>query len=294
MYNRSTYVADVTRRVIPRWLVRQTLAQSPVPEWTKLDATPLQQWSYLGPWNRAAYFRVRTMFFRDPQGPRRDLSAALRDGAGGSAVWPRISPCGRIMRDGRGAGPIRRPSPSRSWTRTPSPRSATSSPPKRPPPPNPNRRCRWQLARPEAIGPLLAAHADVNARNPFGKTPLMTAAQFNNAEAVRAFLKAGAQVYAVTAAPDAIEDNSPVKEDDSSSGCGAYAISNGNRTALIYAAANASLEVITTLVKAGADIRMRDSQGKTALDYLEGRGPVPKNPVLSPSDFDKARRALTP
>ena len=148
------------------------------------------------------------------------------------------------------------------------------------------------VARPEAIGPLLAAHADVNAKNAFGKTPLMTAAQFDQIESVRQFLKAGADVNAATNAPKEIAGNSPKIDSDPSSGCGDYAITHGSRSALIYAAANASLGVIEALLAAGADNSKRDSQGRTALDYLLGKGPVPANPRLMGAELAAAIKLL--
>ncbi|TWB19075.1 ankyrin repeat protein [Nitrospirillum amazonense] len=141
------------------------------------------------------------------------------------------------------------------------------------------------VARPAAIAPLLAAHAPVNAVNPMGKTPLMTAAQFNSLEALSTFIQAGAEVNTQSLAPDKIADNYE---------CAAYHITHGQRTALMYAAANAGLPVIQALLAAGADTRPRDSQGATALDYLEGRGPVPANPVLTAEERETARRLLTP
>ena len=149
------------------------------------------------------------------------------------------------------------------------------------------------VARPQAIGPLLAVHADVNAKNAFGKTPLMTAAQFNTADAVRQLLHSGADVNAATNAPQDIAGNSPRVENDPSSGCGDYAIAHGSRTALMYAAANASLDVIEALLAAGADKSKRDSQGRTALDYLLGKGPVPANPLIKGAALAAATKLLS-
>jgi ankyrin repeat protein len=139
----------------------------------------------------------------------------------------------------------------------------------------------------------LAAHADVNARNAFGKTPLMTAAQFNQLDAVRQFLQAGAAVDATTDAPSAIAGNNPAEAGNLAGGCGDYAITHGARTTLIYAAANASLPVIKALLAAGADKSLKDSRGRTALEYLQGKGPVPANPLLKGTDLAEAIRLLS-
>lgn len=291
MYFRQDYVSSLLRRVIPRWQVEQTLAQKPVQDWTKLDITPLQRWSYLGPWNRAEYLKIREQFIAT----RKDLAdfyqqrfAMTPDEALQAAhialwadyYWTRSATVEPL------AVTIMEKDAKPSLDEMLAAHTSTDT--------KPEPVLSLAIARPETIAPLLAAGANVNAANPFGKTPLMTAAQFNNLEAVRAFLAAGAKVNAISLAPETIEDNSPRKPDDNSGGCEQYAISNGSRTALMYAAANASLEIIATLVKAGADVAKRDSQGKSALDYLSGRGPVPKNPVLSAADFDKAKRLLTP
>ena len=120
----------------------------------------------------------------------------------------------------------------------------------------------------------------------------MTAAQFNAADAVRQLLHAGADANAATNAPQDIAGNSPRVENDPSSGCGDYAITHGSRTALMYAAANASLDVIKALLVAGADKSKQDSRGLTALDYLQGKGPVPANPRLTGAELAAATKLL--
>jgi ankyrin repeat protein len=75
---------------------------------------------------------------------------------------------------------------------------------------------------------------------------------------------------------------------------GGYIIMHGQRMALMYAAANADLPVIEMLLTVGADKTARDSKDATALDYLEGKGPVAKTSVLSAGDFNKAQALLAP
>jgi ankyrin repeat protein len=148
------------------------------------------------------------------------------------------------------------------------------------------------VVRPDAIALLLAAHADPDAVNGFGKTPLMTAAQFDQPEVVRLLLQAGAAVDALTLAPEAIPDNDPYLPDTFASGCSQHGIATGSRTALMYAAANASLPVIAALLAAGADPGKRDSKGHTALDYLLGNGPVGANPLLAGTELEAAKAML--
>jgi ankyrin repeat protein len=144
--------------------------------------------------------------------------------------------------------------------------------------------------RPEAVRILLAAKEPVDATNSFGKTPLMTAAQFDDAESLALLLKAGAAVNLQTLLPQEIQGND--LETGRGAPCGKYFIKHGGRTALMYAAANANLAVIQQLMAAGADKALRDSTGLLALDYLQGRGPVEANPVLSKTDRATAAQLL--
>ena len=112
---------------------------------------------------------------------------------------------------------------------------------------------------------------DPEARNAFGKTPLMTAAQFNQARSVRLLLLHHAN-------PNARTD--------------ATGTAWAGRTPLMYAAANASLSTIRMLLHAGADTQISDSKGAKALHYLLGYGPVPTNPRLSFKDLAEAARLL--
>jgi uncharacterized protein YecT (DUF1311 family) len=143
-----------------------------------------------------------------------------------------------------------------------------------------------------AMRALLAAHEPVEATNGFGKTPLMTAAQSDDAAGVALLLAAGAEVNAQSFLPESILDNDPGTPE--SPGCGNLRIRHGSRSALMYAAASAGLPVIRALLAAGADVTLRDSTGLTALDYLQGRGPVPANRILNAADFATATRLLTP
>jgi ankyrin repeat protein len=122
-------------------------------------------------------------------------------------------------------------------------------------------------------------------RNAFGKTPLMTAAQFDLMDAAEYLLAHGADVNATTA----------------TTGLG-----HNERTALHYAAASGSLAMMRLLIAHGADKAARDVKGFTfyveqrdvpgdlsPLDYLEGRGPVPPNPKLSPEEHEQAVMLLS-
>ena len=114
---------------------------------------------------------------------------------------------------------------------------------------------------------MLDLEMDVNQPNGFGKTPLMTAAQFGLTDSANYLLDHGASINIATE-----------KE-------GLHADS---RTALHYAAASGSLPMIRLLVARGADTGARDGVGipamwfgvkdtpgdLTPLDYFKGDGPV--------------------
>jgi ankyrin repeat protein len=110
---------------------------------------------------------------------------------------------------------------------------------------------------------------DVDAPNFFNKTPLMTSAQFDLIKSAEFLISKGASVGLKTE-----EEWNRLEHDQ--------------RTALMYAAANASLEMISLLLNHGADVSAKDSKGLRAVDYLLGRGPVPANPKLQEEDLKLA------
>ncbi|WP_284397912.1 ankyrin repeat domain-containing protein [Dyella lipolytica] len=128
---------------------------------------------------------------------------------------------------------------------------------------------------PEALDLLLAHGATVNDGNTIGKTALMEAAQFNQGQSVHMLLQRDANPNATTW---------PANDD--------ALLHHDGRTALMYAAANASLSTIKLLLVSGADPYQTDSKGFRAIDYLLGYGPTPPNPVLSHSDRVKAQELL--
>lgn len=107
---------------------------------------------------------------------------------------------------------------------------------------------------------------NVNAKNAFGKTALMYAAQYNFLESAKILLDAGADINAQTDGP-----TMQPQEDTCSS---EYCIKNGQRTALMYAAQEGNLQMVKLLVERGASIYVLDSTGASAHDYLIGRAPL--------------------
>ena len=98
----------------------------------------------------------------------------------------------------------------------------------------------------QSVQVAISNGADVNARNSYGKTPLMCAAEFNqDPEVITTLLDAGADVNA--------QDNH-------------------GKTPLMYATMyNQNLEVITTLLDSGANAKLKDNTGNTAFDDAQTR-----------------------
>jgi len=133
------------------------------------------------------------------------------------------------------------------------------------------------VADPPAFPLVLGQASNVDIRNPIGKTALMEASQFDKTALVRQLLARHATVNATTwANGDQVMD--PLGDDA--------------RTALMYAAANGSLDLIRTLLDAGADPYQADTKGYRAIDYLLGYGPTPPNRVLDKRERQMAARWL--
>jgi uncharacterized protein YecT (DUF1311 family) len=110
----------------------------------------------------------------------------------------------------------------------------------------------WQYG----LNKLIAAGADPNYSNKYGKTPLMVAAHLNRSDSIRVLLRAGADINAVTH-----------RVNESCTDIGR--MERVGRSALIYAAENANPIVIRQLLEAGSASSIRDSKGNGVDYYLE-------------------------
>ncbi len=300
MFAREFWLARLRREFFPGTVLTQVNQQTNQPYgWTNLDEVPLHHsWAYKGLWNWHAFLGVKELFTR----AREDLAHyyALNLGlkpdealhAAHNALWSDLDwawddthapePLGQAILDNKEASVIA---------------DLLAHPPK----PTDQKAERADadpalflaVERPEILKLLLDNHEDANQTNGFGKTALMTAAQYDSVAATQLLIRAGADANLATYAPNQIKDNDPATPDKSWSGCGLYAIAHGSRTALMYAAANATLPVIRALLNAGADKSRKDSTGSSAWDYLVGTGPVPANPKLKGADLDEAKRLLS-
>ncbi|WP_018692615.1 lysozyme inhibitor LprI family protein [Algicola sagamiensis] len=133
------------------------------------------------------------------------------------------------------------------------------------------------LENPENIANVDQKYDLNQLNNHYGKTLLMYAAHLNLYDAVEALLKRGAKVNQKTF----------MAEQSGEWGCfGVPLISQ--RTALMYAAENASIELIQRLIVSGADKQAKDSKGRGIADYLK------LNPRLSEDERSAIINAKTP
>jgi ankyrin repeat protein len=121
-----------------------------------------------------------------------------------------------------------------------------------------------------SVDVLLAAKANVNARNRYGDTPIMTAALNGHLDVVRKLRAQGADIepkgwtpliYAATGGHDAIVTYLLDQ------GADINARSPNGTTALMMAVREARGSTFDLLVKRGADVGVRNENGASALDW---------------------------
>ncbi|HCU59389.1 MAG TPA: hypothetical protein DIC64_05365, partial [Alphaproteobacteria bacterium] len=126
---------------------------------------------------------------------------------------------------------------------------------------------------PEIITTLIKYGANVNKQNVMGKTALITAAESNqNPEIIMALIKNGANINArapkwgivlpfmIQSSTSPLTNNKVNFQDKENIGA----------TALMAAAAlNQNPDIVTTLIMNGANVKLKNVDGKTALDYAK-------------------------
>lgn len=121
----------------------------------------------------------------------------------------------------------------------------------------------FSVAYPENLREIIEkgkeeAGFDIDYPNWFGKTPLMLAAQYGYLESVKLLLENGADI------------NKQTKDVECWSRYENLCITHNRRSALMYAAQEGQYEVVKYLLEKHADIKLYDSKGMTAYDYMMG------------------------
>jgi uncharacterized protein len=123
-----------------------------------------------------------------------------------------------------------------------------------------------------SVDVLLAAKANVNAKNRFGDTPIMAAALNGHLELVRKLRIQGADIeprgwtpliYAATGGHDAIVTYLIDQ------GANVNARSPNGTTALMMAVREGRASTLDLLLKRGADVNQRNDNGASALDWAQ-------------------------
>lgn len=275
--------------------------QNPQPPGPTLRATSLYAWALQGRWNFQAYQHLEVLFSRaveelvaylvetfDLQATRAQQIARLGllsqlRGARLGPPAPPIDPVRAAVLEGREVDPD-------ALAAYAEPKVVSDQSPWRPLSGHPEPLLFLAVDRPDVVQLLLDQGFEPDIRNRFGKTALMAAAQVGNLDSLRRLLAAGASVNARTLPPERIPGNGT----DETFGliCGPYAIKHGRRTALMYAATEASRKIIETLLAAGANPAARDSLGKGAADYLTGQGPTAANTNMTSAERDALAQRL--
>jgi uncharacterized protein len=155
-----------------------------------------------------------------------------------------------------------------------------------------------QENRLDIVNELIAAHADVDARNDYGVTPLAWALTNGNAGIALALLKAGANpkvpVPEMGTALLAAAHTGDVELIKALLAAGVNvneAEPRSGQTALMWAAAEGHEAAAKALLAAGADYKLRSTKGDTALFFAVRRGDIGVVQALLDAGADVNERA---
>lgn len=150
----------------------------------------------------------------------------------------------------------------------------------------------------EEVKHLIAAGAEVNARDALGSTPLLVAAWSGNTEIARFLVTHGADVNAIqpetrsTPLEYAVLTGRPLMlELLLKAGARVDTRYRDNQTVLHLAAAGGNPEIVSPLLTAGADIGCADVNGNTALDQavLHGQAGIVSLLIAHAADVKRVR-----
>lgn len=156
----------------------------------------------------------------------------------------------------------------------------------------------------KSVRSLIAAHADVNAADVDGSTPLHWAAQRDNTELVDLLLAAGANPKAATRynvtplSLAATNGNAAIIERLLKAGVDANSTSEEGETALMTASLTGKVDAIKVLLSHGADVQTKDPvKGQTALMWAASEGNAGAVTALIDAGSDvklKSKAGFTP
>jgi len=135
-----------------------------------------------------------------------------------------------------------------------------------------------------SIKSILSSSKDVDAADSSGWTALMYAAASSHSEPVQLLLAAGANSNRKSFSGDTPLMASAISrsfdEDLVKAGANVNAQNSVGTTALMILAAKGEADEVAAALKAGANSRLRDAKGRTALDYVRlascGKSPIPE------------------
>lgn len=131
----------------------------------------------------------------------------------------------------------------------------------------------------DSVKLLLEHGADIEAKTSFGHTPLLSSIRWNRIEVTKFLIEKGANLNPTTELGrtpliiSAVEGNSELARLFLDNGADiSLKDNNYKRTALHFAALYGQLDIVSALVKKGANLNETDAAGKTPLDYANRYG----------------------